>query len=561
MESSDVATHRRGTHAEVVEREDALVGRVLDGRYRLIRRLGQGGMGAVYEAEYLKLESRVAIKILQASLSTNEKYQKRFLREARAASAIESAHIVRSSDFGTTEDGLLYFAMELMVGQDLEQYLQAHARLEWPLFEPLLFQLTDALGAAHKRGVIHRDIKPSNCFLCETESWPPLVKVLDFGIAKINAAVADGESPVATLETLTATNELFGTIAYMAPELIEGQPADVRSDIYALGILMFRVLTGKLPFTSPNVYKVLQLHVSAPVPSLRALAPEIPAAVESVVFRALAKQADHRYQSIAELEAALSAAREGVIEPSAAALSGYTQAVQRGAASNVSSPHGDATPLGDAALAVTVPNAHGVTHRVDDPGSLVSARIRAPRFSPLAMLGLALGVAGGTGAIVYRLTDAPAPAPTGAITGVEPSSAPPAGPPLTSADAATSEPPITKVEAKDVQTPPLPPAELPAEEGAAEPMKSSTTSRKGRGKAATNDESRSINELAGEQCPAARGGHFTIEGLLSGEGRYIKPEVMGEPKSSRACIASFIRTRSFDKGRSMKMHTMQLLPE
>lgn len=322
MESSKLDTQRHGTREGDIAQEDALVGRILDGRYRILRRLGRGGMGAVYEAEHLKLESKVAIKVLQASLSTNEKYRKRFLREARAASAIESTHIVRSSDFGATEDGLLYFAMELMDGEDLEQHLKSSPRLDWSSFEPVLLQITDALAAAHKRGVIHRDIKPSNCFLCTSEAWPPLVKVLDFGIAKINAAASDGESPVATLETLTATNELFGTIAYMAPELIDGQAADARSDIYALGILMFRALTGKLPFTSPNVYKVLQQHVAAPVPSLRALVPEIPAAVESVVFRALAKRPEHRYQTIAELDRALAAAREGVIEPSADALGG-----------------------------------------------------------------------------------------------------------------------------------------------------------------------------------------------------------------------------------------------
>jgi serine/threonine protein kinase len=564
MDSLDVVTRPFGTQADA-EQEDALVGRVLDGRYRLLRRLGRGGMGAVYEAEHAKLESKVAIKVLQASLSTNEKYRKRFLREARAASAIESAHIVRSSDFGATDDGLLYFAMELMEGQDLEQHLQGCSRIEWALFDPILFQVTSALRAAHKRGVIHRDVKPSNCFLCATEAWPPLVKVLDFGIAKINAAAADGESPVATLETLTATNELFGTIAYMAPEIIEGQPADARSDIYALGVMMFRALTGQLPFTSPNVYKLLQQHVSTPVPSLRALVPEIPAAVESVVFRAMAKHAGHRYQTIDELEGALEAAREGVIEPSAAALSGHTQAVQRGASSGDPSPSGDVASSTDPRLAATLPSAHGVTHRVEDPGSLVSARIRAPRFSPLAVFGLALVVAGGTAAAVFSLVEPSSPAP------VEPSVvvAQAAG-----ASEAVASPnplpgsavvaPVAQAPATSAVTPTKDEAaeapDIPAPEPAVAGPKASSRKSSGASRPGGTTKPRSLDELAGAACPDAIGGRFTIEGLLSGQGKYINPQVDGSPKSARGCIETFIRTRSFGKGRSMEPHTEQLSP-
>jgi serine/threonine protein kinase len=560
MDSLEVATNPLEEPSSEVEQEDVLVGRVLDGRYRMIRRLGHGGMGAVYEAEHLKLETKVAIKVLQSSLSSSDKYRKRFLREARAASAIESEHIVRSSDFGATDDGLLYFAMELMEGEDLEQYLQRCSKLEWPQLEPLLFQITHALEAAHKRGVIHRDIKPSNCFLCASEQWPPLLKVLDFGIAKINAAVADGESPVATLETLTATNELFGTIAYMAPELIEGHPADARSDIYALGVLVFRVLTGKLPFTSPNMYKVLQLHVSAPVPSMRTLVPEIPAAVESVVFRAMAKRPEHRYQSIVELGAAFRAASRGVIEPSAVGLFGHTQAVHRAGSGFERSKPDDGLSSGDLAAAPTVAQAHAVAHRVDDPGSLASARIRAPRFSPLAMLGIVLAVAGGTAAIVYSLVDASRTDPSGAPALVEASVAPPTTPPVATADA------DTKASMGNAETPiseskPLagePPVEAPSTEPSSEASKSGSTARKAKTKAPTSE--RSIHELAGQQCPAAVGGHFIIEGLLGGDGKYIKPTVTGEPKAARPCIETFIRARSFGKGRSMKTHTEPLHP-
>jgi len=559
MDPLDVATLPHDPRAEAEEQEDVLVGRTLDGRYRLIRRLGRGGMGAVYEAEHLSLESRVAIKVLQSSLSTDEKYRKRFLREARAASAIESLNVVRSSDFGATEDGLLYFAMELMQGQDLEQQLAGGSKLDWSRFEPIIRQVNSAVGAAHKRGVIHRDIKPSNCFLCKTDAWPPLVKVLDFGIAKVNATSIDGETPVATLETLTATNELFGTIAYMAPELIEGQPADVRSDIYALGVLMFRALTGKLPFTSSNVYKVLQQHVATPVPSLRALVPEIPAAVESVVFRAMAKRPEHRYQSVAALEVALASAREGVIEPSVAVLSGQTEVLPREASSV------DALP----SMIATQPGADAFMQRIDDPGSLVSAR--SPRSSLLATLALTIIVASST-AMALSWSSRPDPEIRSTASAMPPSPAAPS--PVTPApdDARPlAEATPERAAARD----PAPAASPPVEPGPAAgglPSASPTVPAaptKARPEARKRSESPSeaaepanvtIDDLAGRRCPEALGGRFTIEGVLNGQGNYIDPVITGGSKHTRECIEAFIRTRSFGTGRSMQLHTVRLSP-
>ncbi len=286
-------------------------------------------MGAVYEAEHIELQTRLALKVLQSSLCSNEIYRKRFLREARAASAIESRNVIQTFDFGITEDNLLYFTMELLDGEDFEQFLKRRGLPTWSEIRPIVSQVLDALHAAHSRGVIHRDIKPSNCFLCEQDGTGhyPVVKVLDFGIAKITPTDGDDHNPIATIETLTATNELFGTVAYMAPELIEGVPAGPRSDIYAVGVMMFRALTGQLPFTGTNAYKILQQHVGAPIPSLRSVVPDLPAAVESVVFRALAKHPAHRYQSIEELQTALANAERGVIEPSMAALIGRTEAI------------------------------------------------------------------------------------------------------------------------------------------------------------------------------------------------------------------------------------------
>ncbi|MEX1362462.1 MAG: protein kinase [Nannocystaceae bacterium] len=539
--------------------DDVVVGSTIDGRYQVVRRLGVGGMGAVYEAEHLRLGTRIAVKILQPSFSSNDKYRKRFLREAKAASAIDSNHIVRASDFGTTNRGLLYFTMELLEGEDLEQFLQQRSHVSWQQLEPLFFQILVAVRAAHARGVIHRDIKPSNCFLCYDTNDAPLVKVLDFGIAKFNATSADGNNSVATVEALTATNELFGTVAYMAPELIEGNVADARSDIYALGVMLFRCLTGALPFTGANAYKVFQHHVGTPVPSLRERQASVPAAVESVVFRAMAKRPEHRYQRVEELEAALIAASRGVMEPSAAGLSGHTEAVI-----SVPAPRTDPSLSGQSSLSARV-----ITQPVDDPGSLRGVPPAWSRASMLGVFGLVLLISGGTAAVVgTMMSSAPAePITERAALSLPEQSTEPA--PIETQKPESSLPAVAETTVEP--TPPAPPDESNADAAATgtgtsepEPEVPAAVPPKQRPRRVKSTPvappAKSIGELAGERCPDAIGDEFAINGLVGSDGRYIDPEIRGGSKPARDCIRSFILRRRFERSQALREQTMKLTP-
>ncbi|MEX1364476.1 MAG: protein kinase [Nannocystaceae bacterium] len=281
-------------------REHDLSGQTLD-RYQLVRRLGMGGMGAVYEAEHTRLRKHFAVKLLRYELAHDELYRKRFLREARSASAVNHPHVVAISDFGETEDGHVFFVMELLEGKDLHDLLEAERVLPWPRTREILLQVTSALHAAHQKDIIHRDIKPSNVFLADVPSRgdEDFVKVLDFGIAKLS-----GTTGKATAK-LTSTDELFGTVAYMAPEMANGKNDDPRSDVYAVGVMMFRMLTGQLPYTEGNAYQILSQHINAPIPSPREENPAIPEAVEAIVLRAMAKRPDERFATMEDFNRAL----------------------------------------------------------------------------------------------------------------------------------------------------------------------------------------------------------------------------------------------------------------
>ncbi len=274
--------------------EPDLDGTVL-GRYRLGRRLGVGGMGTVYAAQHELLERRAAIKVLHGTLSAKPNARKRFLREARAASRVQHENVVEIFDVAFSGNHV-FFVMELLEGRDLAQRLEADGRIPWAQAAPILIQVVAGLAAAHSVGVIHRDIKPSNCFLVpDRRRGGDRVKVVDFGIAK----VAHPEHAVAT-EELTAAGEIFGTANYMAPEMAEGPTNDPRSDIYELGVLMFRVLTGRLPFEGAPL-QVLTQHITKAPPSPRSFEPSIPVEVERIILRALEKLPDDRQASMQQL--------------------------------------------------------------------------------------------------------------------------------------------------------------------------------------------------------------------------------------------------------------------
>lgn len=281
--------------------EPDLSGRIID-RYRLLRRLSVGGMGAVYEAVHTALEKRVAVKLLRTELTRQSVARKRFLREAKVATRVEHLNVVSILDFGETPDGCAFFVMELLEGRDLEEVLREVSRLPWGRARKILLQVASAVGAAHAHGIIHRDMKPANCFMVEEEGRQSadFVKVLDFGIAKHS-----GGSGARETERLTSTDEIFGTAAYMAPEVAYGTTNDHRSDIYSVGVMMFRMLVGTLPFQGSTAFQIIAKHVSEPPPRPCDLVPSIPDGVEAIVLKALAKNPADRFQSMTEFAEAL----------------------------------------------------------------------------------------------------------------------------------------------------------------------------------------------------------------------------------------------------------------
>jgi hypothetical protein len=252
-------------------------------------------MGAVFEAQHVVLPRKFAIKILRPELSHDQSFIERFRREAIASARVEHPNIVYITDFGATEDGALYLVMEFLQGVGLDSLLSRQTRLPINRTLPILAQVADALDHAHHLSIIHRDLKPENILLCEVRGQKDVVKLLDFGIAKMNA-------PEFANAALTIKGQVFGTAEYMSPEQAVGEPLDGRSDLYAVGCLAYEMLTGEPPFVG-NAVSILQAHVrTVPAPpSTKLREHHIPPALDALILRCLAKEPAQRYQSGAEL--------------------------------------------------------------------------------------------------------------------------------------------------------------------------------------------------------------------------------------------------------------------
>lgn len=278
----------------------ALVGREL-GPYRLLRVLGGAGMSRVYLAEQATGGKQFAVKVLRDqnfNPAALEVVARRFVQEARPVSRLHHPHIVDVVDFGVT-DGLAYLVMEFLDGESLRETLKRHGPLPWTRVLPMFLHICEALEEAHARGVIHRDLKPSNCFRVRHATGDDFIKVCDFGLARI----VDEDLPGGLL----AGGVMLATPEYMAPELIRGAKSDPRVDIYGVGVLLYELLTGTCPFQSGKQTTVLAMQLlDTPIPPRR-VAPEanIPSSVERVIMRALAKDPEDRFQSVAEMRAAL----------------------------------------------------------------------------------------------------------------------------------------------------------------------------------------------------------------------------------------------------------------
>ena len=279
--------------------QDPRIGMVLQERYRIVRKLGDGGMGAVYEGEHVLIKRRVAIKVLHAQFAQNPEIVARFQREAEAATSIGHPNIIEVTDMGRFPDGTAYMVLEFLEGRDWSHDIEGAGPQPLGKVVHILTQVCDALAAAHAKGIVHRDLKPENIFLIERRGDPDFAKVLDFGISKI--ADAQGQD-----RSLTQTGTALGTPYYMAPEQCQGKrDIDHRADIYSLGVILFQALTAQYPFDDES-YPMLVLKIcTEPPPALAHYRPDVPAELQQIVNRMLAKDRDHRYQSVEEVRAAL----------------------------------------------------------------------------------------------------------------------------------------------------------------------------------------------------------------------------------------------------------------
>jgi len=270
---------------------DPHVGRVLAERYRIVSLLGSGGMGSVYRAEHVHMKKPVAVKILHRHMTTNAEVVARFEREAVAAGRIEHPNVAAATDFGKLDDGSFYLALEYVEGENLADVI---ARGPLAPYRALAIarQIAEGLSAAHAAGIVHRDLKPDNVMLVERDGVRDIVKVLDFGIAKLHLEEGSGHKP------LTQIGTIFGTPQYMSPEQGQGRPVDARSDLYALGVIVHEMLAGKRPFDADDLVVVITRHVTEPPPELPA---SVPAPIRALVSELLAKKPDDRPESAARL--------------------------------------------------------------------------------------------------------------------------------------------------------------------------------------------------------------------------------------------------------------------
>lgn len=272
-------------------------GRVLDGRYRVLSRLGEGGMGTVYLAEHIGLGQRQAIKFLNREFVHQPAVVQRFLQEARIVSKLNHEHVIRVFDMKQSGD-VAYYVMELLDGEDLRALLDRTRVLSWSRVRTIMLQLCSALQTAHAHGIVHRDLKPENCFCVRRDDGADHIKILDFGIAKVSKEAGGVR--------LTATGEALGTIAYMAPEQAEGR-ADQRSDIYALGVMMYEMLSGRLPHDGTPIEIIAKLVRGTRAPPLREIDPGFAPEISALVERAMSPDPGGRFPEIAALAAAISA--------------------------------------------------------------------------------------------------------------------------------------------------------------------------------------------------------------------------------------------------------------
>src|SRR5258706_3738388 len=277
---------------------------VIDGKYRIVKLIGEGGMGAVYSGENIRINRKVAIKVLHAAYTGNQEVMQRFEREAEAAGRIGNDHILEVLDLGQLPDGDHFIIMEFLDGEPLSNRIKSRGRLTPHEATPLIRQVLQGLSAAHGAGIIHRDLKPDNIFILrEKAGVPDYVKIIDYGISKFNQLSGDGEAM-----KMTRTGAVMGTPYYMSPEQTSGSAeADQRSDIYSMGVILYEAITGRVPFDAGTFNQLMFKIVLSEVPPPETIVPDLDAAFSSIIAKSMTRDLTQRFQSAPEFIQALDA--------------------------------------------------------------------------------------------------------------------------------------------------------------------------------------------------------------------------------------------------------------
>jgi eukaryotic-like serine/threonine-protein kinase len=412
------------------------------GKYELVRLIGRGGMGSVWEARHISLGTACAIKFIEAEFSDSTEARNRFDKEAKAAATIQSKHAIQIYDHGVTEDGKPYIVMELLNGEPLDKRIE---RERLPLQETarIIQQVCRGLARAHERGIVHRDLKPENIFLVQTpDEDEPIAKVLDFGIAKMqNGPQNQG------ITSSTKTGAVLGTPFYMSPEQARGlRNVDHRADIWSLGVIAFKCVTGKLPFDGESVGDLLVKICTAPLPIPSQQSPGLPPSFDAWFARALDREPDRRFATATELADAL----------------GYVAGIPSRGLNRAGVPSGPYASSPGAPYATPAVVTPGPVLATPAPGAMTNApftsesipgvpQSRGKMVAGIAIGAVLLGAVGTLGLLQFQRRSQTTPTPSALVTPVPETSTPPAPPP----EAAPPLPAATPIASERAPEPPV----------------------------------------------------------------------------------------------------------